>query len=226
MCFSSTASFTAGVVISAVGAATLMKVRKPSQRLFASIPLIFGLQQFAEGMVWLSLLNPGYEVFRSASTYLYLFAAYILWPVLIPASILLMEGNDSRRKQMKVFLFAGVTLTLYYASCMLFFKVTPVIESCHILYVGGFPHQLMIPAFLVYIAVTLIPFFLSTTRGMHWMGTLMFFACVVSVLFYVEHVTSVWCFFAAAISVVIYRLITVSDKATDSSGAEAEMLID
>jgi hypothetical protein len=226
MCFSSAASFTAGVVLTAVGAATLKKVRKPSQRLFASIPLIFGLQQFAEGMVWLSLLNPEYEVLRNGSTYLFLFAAYILWPVLIPASILKMEKNIRRRKQMKAFLFAGIALTLYYATCMLFFKVTPVIDSCHILYVGEFPHQLMIPAFLVYITVTLVPFFLSTMRGMQWMGSLMFLACVISVFFYVEQVTSVWCFFAAAISVVIYRLITVSEKTTDSSEAGAEMLVD
>jgi hypothetical protein len=209
-----------------VGAATIRKARKPSQRLFAGIPLIFGLQQFAEGVIWLSLLNPAYEVFQSVSTYIFLFAADILWPVLIPASILLMEGNARRRKQMRIFLFGGIALSLYYASCMLFFHVTAVIANCHILYASKFPNQLMIPAFLVYITVTLVPFFLSTSRGMNWLGSLMFFACAVSVLFYVENVTSVWCFFAAVISVVIYRLVTVKEARMDSANEGAEMLVE
>jgi len=40
MCFSAGASFTAGAVISAIGVATVIKVRKPSQKLFAVIPFI------------------------------------------------------------------------------------------------------------------------------------------------------------------------------------------
>jgi hypothetical protein len=36
----------------------------------------------------------------------------------------------------------------------------------------------------------------------------MFLACVVTVIFYVKNVTSVWCFFAAILSVGIYRMIS------------------
>jgi hypothetical protein len=49
MCFSAGASFAGAVVISAVGVATVRKAKKPTQRLFAGIPLLFGFQQFAEG---------------------------------------------------------------------------------------------------------------------------------------------------------------------------------
>ena len=55
MCFSAGASFTAGVVLSAVGVANHRKAKKPSQRLLALIPFLFGLQQVAEGVLWVTL---------------------------------------------------------------------------------------------------------------------------------------------------------------------------
>lgn len=51
MFFSSEASFESGVIISVVGVATVKKTHKLSQILFASIPLFFGLQQIAEGLL-------------------------------------------------------------------------------------------------------------------------------------------------------------------------------
>ena len=50
MCFSTEASFIGGAIIVAIGVATIRKVHKPSQVVFASIPLFFGLQQIAEGL--------------------------------------------------------------------------------------------------------------------------------------------------------------------------------
>jgi len=44
MCFSPEASFAGGVIISAIGIATVKKVHKPSQIIFATIPLFFGIQ--------------------------------------------------------------------------------------------------------------------------------------------------------------------------------------
>jgi len=53
MCFSAGASFTAGTLLTFAGTETLRKVHKPSQIVFASIPLFFAFQQFAEGVLWL-----------------------------------------------------------------------------------------------------------------------------------------------------------------------------
>ena len=55
MCFSANASFIAGATISAIGVVTLKKVKAPSQIVFASIPLIFGVQQLSEGVLWLTI---------------------------------------------------------------------------------------------------------------------------------------------------------------------------
>jgi len=60
MCFSPEASFAGGVIISTIGIATILKVHKPSQIVFASIPIFFGIQQIVEGVLWLVLPNPEY----------------------------------------------------------------------------------------------------------------------------------------------------------------------
>lgn len=51
MCFSPEASFAGGIIISAIGVATVKKIHNPSQLVFASIPLFFGVQQITEGVL-------------------------------------------------------------------------------------------------------------------------------------------------------------------------------
>ena len=57
MCFSATASFTAGTALSAVGGLTLRKSRGKAELPLALVPLIFGIQQLSEGVLWVSLRN-------------------------------------------------------------------------------------------------------------------------------------------------------------------------
>jgi hypothetical protein len=64
------------------------------------------------------------------------------------------------------------------------------------------------PAFIVYLIVTLAPLFLSTLKYSRLPGVLNLSAVIVAVIFYRHYVTSVWCFFAAAISDVIWWIIT------------------
>ena len=54
MCFSATASFAASAVLITAGGASL-SLAKPHQRLFAAMPLLFGIQQAIEGLQWLQL---------------------------------------------------------------------------------------------------------------------------------------------------------------------------
>jgi hypothetical protein len=106
MCFSAEASFAGGAIISAIGIFTVRKIHKPSQILFASIPLFFGLQQFAEGLLWFTLRSPGDLELQKISTYIFLLMALVFWPVIIPTSMLFMEMLEKKRKTLKIFLSA------------------------------------------------------------------------------------------------------------------------
>ena len=54
MCFSASASFIAGTSLSAVGVAALRNTKARSEQPLAAIPLLFGIQQLAEGVIWLT----------------------------------------------------------------------------------------------------------------------------------------------------------------------------
>jgi len=95
MCFSATASFTAGVILTVTGVYTLRQVKSKSILPFASIPLLFGIQQIIEGIVWMSFNEP---VLHGIATYLFVLFAYVLWPTFVPVSIWLIEENPIRKK--------------------------------------------------------------------------------------------------------------------------------
>jgi hypothetical protein len=212
MCFSATASFAGGVIISAIGIAVVTKLHKPSQLLFASIPLFFGLQQFTEGVLWLTIPNPEYAGIYQIATYLFLIMADVLWPALIPLSIRLMESNTRKRKIIRLLLITGVSVSIYYTCCLLFFNVIPLIMGYQIMYNSDFPKLIAIPVFILYLIVTLMPLFISSIERTHMMGIMMFFSCLVTAIFFTQYLTSVWCFFAALISGIVYWILSDAKK--------------
>ncbi|RRG22500.1 hypothetical protein DWB61_06695 [Ancylomarina euxinus] len=207
MCFSPEASFAGGIIISTIGIATVNKIQKPSQLVFASIPLFFGIQQIAEGFLWLTLPFPEYIGIQKICTYIFLVMAQVLWPAIIPISVILMEENNRKKKTLKILLTLGILLSLYYAFCLLSFNVNPQIMDYHIHYNIDFPKSLRMLAFTTYLIVTIAPLFVSTVKKTHLLGVLMFLSCVVTAIFFRQYLTSVWCFFAALISGVIYWIL-------------------
>lgn len=207
MCFSAGASFAGGIIIAAAGIVTIRKVSKPSQMLFASMPLLFALQQFSEGVIWVTLRSGGHETFQYVATLIFMVMALIVWPVLMPLSALKMESVRMRKRIIFVFLAAGVLVSAYYAFCMVYWDFFPAIEGNHIKYRGDFPKVLRNPVFALYIIATIPPLFISSVKRMPLMGALIFISCLITGIFYKEYLTSVWCFFAALISVVIYWII-------------------
>lgn len=212
MCFSAQASFAGGVIISAIGVFTIRKVHKPSQIIFASIPLFFGLQQIAEGILWIALPLGEYEVLQKTAAYTFLVMAQVIWPVMIPLSVLFMEENEKKKKILKGLLLVGIILSIYYASCLLFCNVHPQIKGYHIQYNNDFPVHLMPFSFILYLTSTITPLFVSGIKRTHLMGILMAFSCLVTAIFFSQYLTSVWCFFAALLSCVVYWILSDSKK--------------
>ena len=207
MCFSTEASFIGGVVVAAIGVATLRKVHKPSQIVFASIPLFFGLQQIAEGFVWLSLQNPEYAGLINVSSYTFLIMAEVFWPFMVPLAVLLMEKNKGKIKILKGFLALGLAVSLYFIYCLITYKVTPVISGYHIVYIETYPKALQLVVFSLYLISSIAPLFISTVKRTYILGVLMAFSCLVTIIFFTQYLTSVWCFFGALISMVIYWIL-------------------
>jgi len=212
MCFSAEASFTGGIIIFSIGIATVKNIHNPSQLVFAIIPLFFGIQQITEGFLWLSLQNPEFSNIQKLTSTIFLIMAEVLWPMIIPLSVLLMEDNNNKKQILRIFLGLGILLAIYYAYCIMNFNVNPKIVGYHIQYNNDFPIAFRNLAFAVYLIATIAPLFVSSIKKMHYFGILMFLSCLITALFFVQYLTSVWCFFAAFISVVIFWILKDSKK--------------
>ena len=207
MCFSTEASFAGGIIISAIGVATIRKVHKPSQIVFACIPLFFGIQQIAEGFLWLALQNPEYANIQKLATYSFLIMAEVFWPFMTPLAILLMEENKKRIKILRILLGMGLSVSLYFIYCLLSFNVTPEISGYHIEYLEDYPKSLQLVVFSVYLITSIAPLFVSTIKRTYLLGILMALSCLITIIFFTQYLTSVWCFFGALISIVILWIL-------------------
>ena len=138
--------------------------------------------------------------------------AQAIWPLMIPVSIMLMEKNNRRKRILRILSGLGLSLSIYYSYCLLTFSVNPEISGHHILYKNGFPHSISNPAFAVYLIVTITPLFISGIKRTWLLGILMTLSCLITAIFFRQYLTSVWCFFAALISGVIFWILSDSHK--------------
>jgi hypothetical protein len=212
MCFSAGASFTAGVFLAVIGTETLRKVHKPSQIVFAGIPLFFAFQQFTEGVLWLTIGADGYGWLQSAATHIFLLMAQIIWPLVVPVSVLLMEKKKPRKKILIGLLAAGGAVALYYSYSLVFYRPYAEISRFHIAYQSTFHDPYSKIAIALYLAATLVPLFISSINRTYILGAIVGVSFLVSVVFYTKCLTSVWCFFAAVISLVVYYIIRDAHK--------------
>ena len=96
MCFSATASFTAGVVLLGVGVLTLRAARRPRELPLAAIPMLFAIQQLTEGVIWLTFSREA-PLPDTVMTDVYSFFSHVLWPVSVSVAVLLVKPPGWRR---------------------------------------------------------------------------------------------------------------------------------
>lgn len=212
MCFSASASFTAGAVLSIIGVLSIIKVKHPSHLLFASIPLLFGIQQIAEGFLWVTLPNPEYEQIQKLFTYIFLFFAQTLWPIWVPFSILLLTPKISRKFSAKVLVSCGFVLGVFLFCFLLNFVVSAKIVEQHIVYYQDYPTSFRLIGVILYMLATIIPPFFSKIKYMWLLGTTILISYIITAIFYNHYLLSVWCFFSSVISLSIYLIIVEIGK--------------
>jgi len=200
MCFSATASFIAGVSLSAFGAFTVKMAKRKEEIPFAMIPLLFGIQQLIEGVLWLSF-HYGAGVLNASVTYIFTLFSHVLWPVFIPYAIGLVEVVPWRIKTLLAFRYMGGAVGLYLFYFIIRFPITSEIHV-HVVYV--FPNFHEPPILVLYVAATCFSAFFSSHRFINIFGILTLILFCVAYWFYTEAFFSVWCFFSAILSFLIY----------------------
>jgi len=212
MCFSAEVSFGASAVISTVGIIAIKKSAQKEQLLFAMIPLLFGIQQFFEGWLWVSLQNEKYSASEGVATYGYLIFAQVIWPVWVPLSIYFTEKKKRRKYLISISLATGIFLSILLGYRMIVYDVSAHIDQQHIFYKVGHFQSTNWWSGIFYMLPAVFPFIFSSVRHINYMGILMLLFFVVSKFFYLEYMISVWCLFAAVLSMYIFFILKMQES--------------
>ena len=200
MCFSASASFTGAVVLLVAGAAAQRLARRPAERVFAAIPLLFAAQQATEGLIWLSF-GWGEPAITAPLAQLYSFFSHVLWPVFVPIAAWLIEPATGRRRTLAGFTIAGLVVGVFLLYSMLANPIEARPVGGHIEYVS--PHFYVVVVMLLYLAATTVSLLVTSLPMVRLFGALALGAFVASYVAYARWFISVWCFFAALLSVVV-----------------------
>ena len=201
MCFSASASFVAGAALSAAGVATIRMTSRRVEVAFALIPLLFGVQQLTEGMIWLSFRNES-PLPNATLTFVYSLFSHVLWPIYIPFAVGLLETVPLRKKAVAACQFAGAAVGLYLFYIIVQFPVTARVLEKHIAYES--PHFYIVAVMLLYLTATCASSLFSSSRVIQVFGALSLATFMAAYAIHVATFFSVWCFFAAILSFIIY----------------------
>ncbi len=201
MCFGPVASFTSSAVLTTAGAATLKTTRSRKELLLAAIPLLFGIQQAIEGLLWLAVKDGPLRDWKGPLSTAFLFFAYLVWPLVSPVAVWLLEPKEKNRKILSFFILLGIGTAIYMLWFYFHFNHEVTVAGHSLRY-----HSKKFASFVgfIYLGSTYVPYLLSSHRGMVILGIANIIFSGISRYYYWVTFDSVWCFFAAALSLGIY----------------------
>jgi len=208
MCFSAGASFTAATALATAGYFSVRKTESRRQLPFASIPYLFAVQQFAEGVFWLTSGGSVSPMWESPAILIFLVFAQVVWPFWIPLSVYVVETVKQRKRLLTLFLIIGIGLATYHLYCLLVYPVHAYVSGYHVEYSLNFPLLSQNITGPFYVLVTILPLFISSVNRMNVLGVAIAASFVITYFFYTQYLISVWCFFAAVISGIVLWILS------------------
>ena len=227
MCISATVSYSAAVLLVATGLHATLQARQLQPKywmLWALIPVFFGFQQAFEGRVWQEL-DAGETSSAVPFALGFHFFSHFLWLWWFPLSSYLVEPGKLRKKVMAgCAIFGAFAGTLVYSVMLLNRELMTVAVREHSINYSfsvpwhGSMHIPVTPAAL-YALTILIPLLFSSHRLVKIFGMLAALSMVLASTAFGYAYVSVWCFFAAVLSLYIVIMIRhlVSESITHES---------
>ncbi len=207
MCFSAEVSFTSAALLGAAGFYLGHMFWGDRRFLVAITPLLFAVQQFAEGWLWVGLTDHGYpQLWSLFAEYVYLFFAYMFWPVWVPFAGLVAERVPERKKWLKLVL--GLGLLLFIFNGIFLIHSYPITASVVGNSIGYGPAATLLA--LIYGFVVISPFFITSISRMKFVGFLVALFFVIAFFAYTYAFTSLWCF-AAALTTLLFLIALKKD---------------
>jgi hypothetical protein len=202
VCFSASANFVGSAVLGAIGVATLAEVKHRRELLFAAIPCLFALHQFTEGFVWLGLDHKLPPIVAHDAGAAFVLYAQGLLPFLLPLSVLLLEPTRDRRRMMLGFTVLGGALAVYLLWGLIAYPLQISEGDRGIVYLNRITTTTIVA--MLYVTATCGALFFSGFRLLVLLAWLNLVGLLVVMVVKRYEFTSLWCAYAAAVSVVVY----------------------
>lgn len=205
MCFSAEASFISSAILTAGAAATLKQVKQRNELPLAMIPLIFAFHQFIEGCLWLTHDHASPPWLISLLAHAFPLIAYSVWPMLVPYAVYRVETRPARKKLLMICRIIGIGVSVFFLFHLLQGPVTAkfINQSIHYdFYFSPWVLSQWLYGFSI-IAAALV----SSHRIINLFGIGLVISYNVAKQLYLATYPSVFCFFAAILSLVIYLQI-------------------
>lgn len=232
MCFSAEASFTVAAACAGAGVFAVVKCPAPRYLLLACLPLSFALQQAAEGVVWLQIGQSQTGAIVGLFPAVFVFYATVFWPTYVPLAIRAESHGPERRRTLDVLIGIGLIISFAFLLKLVGADTFAHAENHHVRYTAQaheLRHGLVYKPIITerdwilvpYVGVTMLSLFLSTLRPVRLFGALVMFALIGVLLLDRPTLVSMWCFFAAAGSVLITFAILQASRDTPAGGVSA-----
>lgn len=215
MCISASVSYSAAAVLLVTGSYAVQQARRLARPywLLALVALFFGVQQGFEGRVWQEL-DAGRASAAVPFALGFHFFSHFLWLWWFPLCSYMVEPGGARKR-----IFLGFTLFGAFAGSLVYFALlthpewmSVTVKGHAIIYdVAAPPYRspisLPFPASALYALVVLVPLLFSSQHHLRVFGGLITLSMVVASLLYGYAFVSVWCFFAAVLSLYLVYMI-------------------
>ena len=207
MCFSATASFVASgaLVVSSVAIARTPKSKSAIP--LSMFPAIFAVLQFFEGLLWLNHRGFLADNYKAIAVYAFLLIAFVLWPILVPFSVYILESGRRRRVIILLCQVMGLCAGLTNLVIIIRGPVSAFVVGHSFAYAVNIPYIIS----ALYVISLLIPFLVSSNKRLIMLGVVLAASSVTAgLLASTGTFPSVWCFFAAILSLLLYLFFRYS----------------
>ncbi|WP_405021072.1 hypothetical protein OHV05_33475 [Kitasatospora sp. NBC_00070] len=202
MCWSAEADLVTGAVVTGLGVACLSGVRHRRQLALAALPLLLGVHQLVEALVWLGGEGRVDPTVAQAARFVWALIAMPVLAVLVPFGAWCAAG---RPRRLLPFLVLGVATAVPLTAAILTGPVTAEAHGHTLSYAVGLP---LAPLLLAgYLVATLGPLVAGPDAELRRLGWAMAAGALVCAVLWRTAFASTWCALAALVSVLLLRWV-------------------
>jgi len=218
MCWSPTADLIAGSAVILLGVVSVSSTRRPRDLPLAALPVVLGVHQLIESLVWRSSDGEIGAGIGHVATILWVVIAYPLLPAFVPLAVLATAGRGARMRQLP-FTVIGLVTSAVLAYDMASGPVSAEAVGHTMRYGVHVPYDDALVA--AYLVATIGALLVSDQQEIRTLGVVIAAGALVCFVLWQAEFVSTWCALAAVTSVIVLhwsrRPVGVVGQSPDSA---------